>query len=137
VQVATREGPLERFGSPLIAGLKCHQSVLQAGQAVKAARREQLSLDNGELHLELVQPTGVNRGMNQNDVGPFGAKPVGGTSAAMARAVVDDQEHAACRSVRLLSHDLTDQTMERGNAVPALAAAEQSGPIYIPCGEIG
>jgi hypothetical protein len=78
----------------------------------------------------------MNRGMNQNDVRPYGAKTLGSTPPAVARAVVGNQEHVTCRSVRLLSHDLPNQAMESGNAVPPLAAAEQSGPMRIPCGEI-
>ena len=137
MQVAAREGPLERIGSSLIASLERHHGPLQFRQTVKAAWREQLPLDNGEVHLQLVEPARVDRGMNQNDIGPPGAKPLAGAPATMARAVVDDQEHAACRAVRLLFHDLTDQAMERCNAIPALAAAEQSCPVHIPRGEIG
>jgi hypothetical protein len=35
------------------------------------------------INLDLVEPTGVHRGVNQNDVWPFGSQPFGGASAAM------------------------------------------------------
>jgi hypothetical protein len=54
MQIAPREGPPERFGGPLISGLECHHGAPQIGKAAKIARCEQLALDNGEVHLELV-----------------------------------------------------------------------------------
>lgn len=38
MQVAAREGPLERFGGPLVAGLEGHHVLLQIGQALEVAR---------------------------------------------------------------------------------------------------
>ncbi len=137
MQVAACEGPLEGFGGPLIAILERHQLAPQVGQAVEAARGQQFPLNDREVDLKLVEPTGVNRGVNQNDVGPLGVQAIGGPSATVARTVVGDQEHPACRPIGFSARDLSDQAMEGRNGVLALAATEQPGPMDVPCDDIG
>src|SRR6185295_650269 len=61
VQIAASEGPLERFGGPLVAGQEGHHVPLQIGQALEVTRCEQLALNDREVNLDLVEPTGVNR----------------------------------------------------------------------------
>jgi hypothetical protein len=95
VQIAAREGPRERFGGPLVAGLESHHVPLQVGRALEVARGKQLALNDREVDLDLVEPTGVNWCMNQNDVGSSGSKAIGGVSTAVAGAIVGNQEHAA------------------------------------------
>ena len=84
MQVAACECPVEGFGGPLIAILECHQFAPQIGQAVEAARGQQFPLNDREVDLKLVEPTGVNRGVNQNDVGSLCVQTIGGPSAPMA-----------------------------------------------------
>ena len=79
----------------------------------------------------------MNRRMDQNDVGPSGAKAVGSAPTAMAGTIVGNQEHATRRTIRFLAHDLTDEAVERRDAVLALAAAEQPGSMHVPRGEVG
>jgi hypothetical protein len=55
----------------------------------------------------------------------------------MRGAVVSDQEHAVGGSVRLLTHDLRDQSVEGSNPGLALAAAEQFGTVDVPGGDVG
>ena len=137
MKIASRKGPLERFGGPLVAGLEGHHVPLQIGLALEVARGEQLALNDREVDLDLVEPTGVNRRMDQNDVGPSGAKAIGGAPATMAGAIVCNQEHAAGRPIRLMAHDLANQAMECRDAVLALAAAEQPRLMHVPRGKIG
>ena len=54
----------------------------------------------------------------------------------MGGAIVGDKEHAARGTIRFLAHDLSDKALERGDAVLALAAAEQLGAMHVPGGEI-
>ena len=84
VQITTCEGPLEWFGGPLISGLEGYHIPLQGGQALEVARGKQLALNDREVHLDLVEPTGVNRRMNQNDIGPSGSKAIGGRNTRRA-----------------------------------------------------
>src|SRR5208282_3487340 len=130
VKIAACEGPLERFGGSLVAGLEGHHVTLQLGQVLEVVWGEQLTLNDREVDLDLVEPTGMNRRMDQNDVGPSCAQAVGGASATMARAVVGNQEHAARRPIRLPIHDLAHEAVERRDAVLALATAEEPSPSY-------
>ena len=83
MQVTARKGPFEWFGGPLVASLEGHDVPLQIGQALEVARGKQLALNDREVDLDLVEPTGVNRRMNQNDVGPSGTKAISGAPATM------------------------------------------------------
>ena len=55
----------------------------------------------------------------------------------MGRPVVGDEEHTTGGTIRLLSHDLGDQALERRDAVLTFATAEQLGAMHVPGGEIG
>lgn len=103
VQIPACEGPFERLGGPVVAGLEGHHVPLQFGQTLEVARDEQLALNDREIDLDLVEPTGMNGRMNQNDIGPSDTKAVGGASTTMAGAVIDNQEDAARRPIQLLA----------------------------------
>ena len=137
IEIAAGEGPLEGLGGLLVALLEAHQLVTKRGEVRKIVGREELALDNGEIDLYLVEPAGVDRGVNEDDIGPFGAQPSGGTLTAVRGAIVNDPEHAAGRPIRLLAHDLSDQAPEGDDAGLALAAAEQLGAMDIPCSDVG
>ena len=108
MQITSCEGPRERFGGVLVAGRESHRILLQIGKALEVARCEQLALNDREVDLDLAEPTGVDRRMDQNDVGLSGAKAIGGAPAAVAGAIVCNQEHAAGRSIRLTAHNLAN-----------------------------
>ena len=57
--------------------LEPHQLVLERGEARKIVGREELALDDGEVDLDLVEPAGVDRGVDEDDVRPFGTQPSG------------------------------------------------------------
>jgi len=137
IEIAAGKGPFEGLGGLLITLLESHQLVLKRAEAGKVVGREELALDDGEIDLDLVEPTGVNRGVDEDDVGPFGAQPSGGALATVRRAIVDNPEYAPRGAVGLLAHDLSDQTFEGGDAGLALAAAEQLGAMDIPGRDIG
>ena len=91
VEVTAGKGPLEWFGGPLVASLEGHHVPLQIGQALEVAGGKQLALNDGEVDLDLIEPTGVNRRVNQNDVGPSASKAVGSASTTVAGAIVGNQ----------------------------------------------
>jgi hypothetical protein len=72
VQVTAGEGPFERLGRLLVARLEIHQLVLELGEGREVVAGKQFTLDDGEVDFDLVEPTGVNRRMDQDDVGPLG-----------------------------------------------------------------
>jgi len=59
----------------LVALLEIDETVLELSQRGKVFRSEDLSVDDGEVDLDLVEPAGMNRGMNQEGVGPKSARP--------------------------------------------------------------
>ena len=73
VQVTAGEGPLEGSGGALIAALEGHQTAFEGSQIGKVARREELALNDGEVDLNLVEPAGMDRRVDQDDIWPFGA----------------------------------------------------------------
>jgi hypothetical protein len=79
----------------LVASLEGHHVPLQIDQALEIVRGKQLALNDREVDLDLIEPTGVNRRMNQNDAGPSGSKAVGSASTTVAGTIVGNQEHAA------------------------------------------
>ena len=137
VQVPAGEGPLERFGAALITDLESDQAAFEAGKIGKIAWRERLALNDGEVDFDLVEPTGMDRRVDQDEIWPFGSQSSRGPLAAMGRAVVCDEEHAIRRTIRFLAHELGDKTLKRSDAVAAFAAAEQLGSMHIPSGEVG
>jgi hypothetical protein len=76
----------------------------------KVIGRENLSLDNGEVDFDLVEPTGVNGQMHQMNVGIGGLESFNGGGSAMRRSVVDNPEDSGGAPIRLLLHDLLDQS---------------------------
>ena len=137
MQVTACEGPLEWLGGILIAALECDQAAFEGREIGEVARREELALNDGEVDLDLVEPAGMDRCVDQNDVWPFGSQSGSGSPAAMGRTVVGDEEHTSSGAVRLLAHDLSDKALERSDAVLAFAAAEQLGAMHVPGGKVG
>ena len=136
MKVPTREGPLEWLGGLLVAILESHQNPLKFCQIGKVGWSEELAFDDGEIDLNLVEPTGVDRCMDQDGVAPFGSKADDGAGTTVRRAVVGDEKHATRTTIRLPAHDLGDQALERRDTSLAFTAAEQFGTMYVPSGEI-
>jgi hypothetical protein len=72
-------------------------------------RIEDLSLNDREVDLNLVEPARVDRSVDEDGVGPFGAEAVDSFLAPMSGAVVHDPEDAASGLVRLSAHHFTDE----------------------------
>ena len=74
--------------------------------------------------------------MHNHDAWVSVPKFVGRALATMGRAVVDNPEHAARRTIRLLLHNLIHQPSERGLAGARFTAAEDLGAMDIPRGQV-
>ena len=79
----------------------------------------------------------MDRGMEEDELGPFGSQASGGALTAMRGTIVDDEEHATSGSIGFPAHDLSDETLECSDAVLAFAAVEQPGAMHIPGCEVG
>ena len=98
----------------VIAVLESHQAPAEGIEVCKIAGREQLTLDDGEVDLDLVQPTGVDWRMNQNDIGPFGFETMSRPQPTMGGAIVGDKEHAARGTIGFLAHHLCGRGVRTG-----------------------
>jgi hypothetical protein len=98
---------------------------------------ENLTLDDREVDLDLVQPTGMYRPMDKDQVGIALLQAGNGTWAAMSRAVIDDPKDSPGLSIRRLAHHLGYETIEGCYAAFSLAAAEELGPMDIQSRKIG
>ena len=89
------EGPFERRGGPLIVALECKQTLFEIGQRVEIVRREDFSLDNGEIDFDLVEPTGVDWSVDEDCIRPLVAQTLDGFLATMSGTVVHDPKDTA------------------------------------------
>jgi len=137
VEVAARKSPLEGRSCLFIAGLEVEETLFQFGQRGEVVGREHLSLNDGEVDFDLVEPTGVNRGVDENSVGPSGAEAINGFLSPVGGAVVHNPEDAMSRLVRLLAHDLSEEAVRWGNSIFRFAAAEEFGAMDVPSCQIG
>jgi len=96
-----------------------------------------LSLDDGEVDFDLVEPTGVDGGVHQGGIGPLRADALYGLRTAVSRAVVHDPKGAVGRPVRLLGHDLSHEAVGGGDPALLLTATEEFGAMNVPGRQIG
>ena len=108
--------------------------VIEAGEFIGC---KHLALDNGEIDLDLVEPAGVDRGVNQHHGGPRLAQAVGCFEAAVRRTVVGNPENASRRAIGFDRPDLLHESVEGRDAGAVFAAAEELGPVDVPSGQVG
>lgn len=116
--------------------LESEEPLFEFGQRREVVRREYFPLYDGEIDLDLVEPTGVDRSVDKDRVGPFGAEAFDRLLAAVSGTVVHDPEDAASGPVGLLGHDFSDEAFHRSNPVFDFAAAENLGAVDVPSGQI-
>jgi hypothetical protein len=75
---------------------------------------------DAEVDLGLVEPAGVDRGVDEDQVLPSALEPIDRTLAAVRGAVVDDHEDALGGGVGLDAHELLDERIE--GSMPSLGA---------------
>ena len=69
MQIAACEGPFERRRRPLIVELKGEETLFEIGQGREIVWGEDLSLNDREVDLNLIEPTGMGRSMDEDGVG--------------------------------------------------------------------
>src|SRR5260370_18091890 len=103
VQVGAGEGPLKGTCGLLVVVLEGEQTLLEVGEGGEVIGSEDLALDDGEIDLDLIEPAGMHRGVDQDNRGPRGAQAVGGFLASVGGTVVgnpQDTPRTAIRSCR-------------------------------------
>jgi len=108
-EVPAGELPLEGTGSCAIVILEAQQAILELGAGVKVVLGKHPALEDREVHLDLVEPTGVHGGVYRDGRRPAPAQALDAGVAVVRGAVVHDPEHPRGGSVGLLPHDLPDE----------------------------
>ena len=128
--------PLEGFGDSLPVVLKAEESFGEGIEVGKVIGCEDFPLDDGEVDFNLVEPTGVDGTVDQDEARILLLESLYRGWAAMRGAVVDNPEHAPGVVVGRARHDLFDETVKRGHAGAGFAAAEYASVVNIECGQI-
>jgi hypothetical protein len=120
-----------------IAGLEGEQPLGELLQGAEIVGGERLALHDREVELDLVEPGGVDRQVDQAQVLVGALQPVDRGLAGVGGAVVDDPEDPAGRGVGLGAHHFLDQAPEGLDPGLLLYPAEEVGVVDVPSGEIG
>ena len=136
-EVTASEFPLERAGHGFVVLLEVQEPLLELGKGAEVVGCQHLALDDGEIDLDLVEPTGVNRRIHWDNSRPAPLQALHARLAAMRGAVVHDPEDPARGAVGFLAHNLVDQATEGCDAGPAFATAKELGALHVPGGEVG
>jgi hypothetical protein len=131
-EVLARERPVERHGGCFVACLKAEDPGFKVFEVYEIVGRKRSALQDREVDLYLVEPTGVDGRMDQDRIGIPAAQAVDGGLSSMGRAVVGDPKDAMGRAVGLLGHDQVDQLLEHRNTGARTAQAEELGAVHIP-----
>ena len=99
-QVGAGESPLKGTGGLLVVILEGEQPLLEFGQGGEVIGSEDLALHDGEVDLDLIEPTSMDRGVDEHDRGPRGAQPIGGFFAAVRGTVVGNPKDAPSGAIR-------------------------------------
>jgi len=98
---------------------------------------QHFSLDDGEVDLNLIEPTAVNGSMDQLQAGVPLLEPLHTGNSSMGGTIIDNPEHAARLRIGGLVHDPIDQVVKGDNAAVQLAVAEELGVMDIQGCHIG
>ena len=136
VEVLASELPFEGCGDLLVAASEGEEVLFECVEVGEVVGLECFALEDGEVDLGLVEPGGVDWGVDDDQVRPGPLESVDGAFAAMGRSVVEDDEHAVGSAVGLLAHELVDETVEGVDPVFGGAAVEKLGVCGVPGGEV-
>ena len=129
--------PFEGLSGGFPVVLKADEPLCELAKPGEVVRRENLSLDDGEVDLDLIQPTGMNGSVNENQPGELLLEAGDGSVAAVGAAVIDDPEDAPGVVVRRSGHDLLDETIEGLDTSGGLATAEDTSVMDVESGDVG
>ena len=82
-EIGPRELPVEGRGDMLVMVLKAAEPIRDILQRREVIGRERLTLDDGEVDLDLVEPAGVDWAMDEHEIGEGGLEPADGGIEAL------------------------------------------------------
>ena len=129
--------PIEWFSGLFVVSLEFAQSPPELLEIAEVVWGQRLALQDGKVHFDLVEPTGVHRRMHHLSARPLPLESLHARLAAMNGCVVHDPEHALRGVVGRLSHHPGDQTVELLDPASGNAEAEHLGSVHVPSGDVG
>ena len=120
----------------LIALLKIHEALLKVGERGKIVRSEYLSLNDGEIDFDLVDPAGVNGSVHKKSVGPAGSNAFNCFLTTVSRTVIHDPRNTLSGFVGLAPHNLGDEPIGGSNASFLFTMSEELGMMDVPSRQI-
>lgn len=93
--------------------------------------RERLSLENGKVDFDLVQPACMNWSMNDYEPGIAFSQASDARLATMRRTIVDYKVNAACLVVGGLAHHLCDKPLKGDDARLRFAATKEFRAMHV------
>ena len=127
------EGPCG--GLPIV--LKFEEAFGDSVETGKVVGGQNLALDDGEVDFDLIEPTGMDRSMDEGEARIAMAQTRDGSVATVCRAVIHDPENAPGVVIRGSCHHLFDQAVKGGDAILRFTTAKDAGAVDIQGGEIG
>ena len=116
--------------------LKREEALFEVGQGRKVIRGKDLSLNDREIDFHLVEPTGMNGRMHQDQASVSFPLAANSTLAAVGRSVVDDQKYPLRVAIPLVVQDLGHQPPKWPDPRLGLATTQHDAATYIPSGQI-
>lgn len=102
----------------------------------EVVRGEDLSLNDREEDLDLIEPAGMGWGMNEYGIRPLLPEALDRSFAAMNGSVIDDPEDSLRGAIGLATHDLPDEALEGDDRALRFAMTEDFRAVNIPCGKV-
>ena len=130
-EVAPSKVPLKGFGDGMPIVLEGDQPFGKGSEVGKLIGSEHFSLDDGKVDLDLVEPTGMNRQVKQDESGELLLEPMCRSQAAMGGAVINDPENTAGVVIRRARHHLFDETLKGSHSISGLATAKNFGAVNV------
>jgi hypothetical protein len=121
VQINAGELPFKGFGDKLVMTLETLEALGQHSQGVEVVLREHFSLNDRQVDLDLVEPTGVDGAMDHPEVGVAVLQSLHTSLAVVGGAVVHNPEHPPGRTIGFLRPRLGHQAV---TVLPGLAPPE-------------
>src|SRR5215475_1252152 len=131
-QLGTRKLPLERARLSVREGFVEVQPLFDLFKTGKVIGCQHFALHDREVDFHLIEPTGMDRGMHDNEIGVGRGQSADSRLAPVRRAIIHHPKDTLCCLVGLLFHHLRDQAPERLNARRRFTPAHDNAPPDIP-----
>src|SRR5215210_1966872 len=136
IEITASELPGEGSGRLLVTLLEGDEAFGQSVEVGEVVGGQNLALEHREVDLDLIEPGGMNRKVQEPQIRPGALQALDGGFTSMGGAVVHDPEHAISGGVVFLSHHLLNQRAEGLDAVLRLATTEKLSPVHVPGGQV-